>query len=288
MKMTILTDKTIMHNTLKRYSVIALAAITLAACKTQPQTVKESADNFKARITQQNVDATMWFNTSAEAHYIFLQTYNYATERLNMAVTKSADGKPTAIIVDLDETVLDNSPYQLRRIVEGEGYSEGSWNEWVNSASAKALPGALEFALHCQNRGVEIFYISNRSEELLIPTLANLKNLGFPFADEDHVYLKVGDESDKSFRRERVESTYNVLLYLGDNLRDFREDFVERRADFGKDLTTQLSTEMFERYILFPNPMYGQWEVPYAAGDSEEEANKKASLIEQLSTEEGE
>lgn len=286
--MTILIEKTIMRNTLKHFSVFAFAAITLAACKTQPQTVEESAVNYKAQLTQQNVDASVWFNTSAEAHYIFLQTYNYATEKLSTGVEQSRSAKPAAVIVDLDETVLDNSPYQMRRIVAGEGYTEGSWAEWVNAANAQALPGSLEFALHCQSRGVEVFYISNRSEELLEPTLTNLKNLGFPFADMDHVYLKVGDESDKSERRERVEGAYNVLLYLGDNLRDFREDFVERRADFGKDLTTQLSTEMFERYILFPNPMYGQWEVPYAADDSEEEVNRKSSLVEQLSTDEGE
>lgn len=281
--MITLIDKITMLKNVKRYSIIAGAAIFMAACGGQAETtatVTPEGPSADEVLSQQSVNATLWSGTSAEAHYIYLQTYHFAIEKLEQKIAKmGASDRPKAVVMDLDETVLDNSPFQFNMIQNGQVFNEAAWMEWVQSASAKALPGALNFVNYCESRGIEVFYVSNRSESTMVPTMQNLRNLGFPFVDEAYVLLMVADESDKTSRRDAVASSHDVLLYLGDNLRDYREAFADRGADMGVDMVDGNSNEMFEDFVLFPNPMYGDWTRPYRSGDLEKELDAKKVIL---------
>lgn len=215
------------------------------------------------------LNATLWSATSAEATLIYLQTWDLAKSRLRTNLEMVRPGRMPAVVVDIDETVLDNSPHYAERTGSGEMISSGSWEEWVLQANAEALPGALSFAQTCEDMGVQVFYISNRDQEHMMATMRNLSNLGFPFVDEDHVMLMEGGESDKSYRRTRAQSMCDVILYCGDNLRDFREDFANRQGEYGRPMVYAMSEELLSRFVLFPNPMYGSW----LSNFTDEEAN---------------
>lgn len=238
--------------------LVALLVLTLSACGSSKQPTIETIDPLEREMSRETVGATLWSQHAAEAQFIFYQNYHFARLQLDRKMRLQQYSRP-AVVLDLDETVLDNTPYQTRLIREGRLYSEASWQEWVREERATALPGALEFVNYARSKGVEIFYISNRSEALRGPTITNLVNLGFPSADNQHVLLQ-RESSDKTSRRNQVTSDFQVVLYLGDNLRDFSELFNQRPANQGAALVTENLQDLLNNFILFPNPMYGEWE----------------------------
>lgn len=285
--MIILIDKITMLKIGKQISALAVVAFLLVSCDSQKIVVPEGANNADAEknLSQQTMDAVLWSSSSAEAYYSYLQTYELATIKLNNALSQSKSDKPYAVIMDLDETVLDNSQYQLQLLKQGKTFSSGTWSEWVSGANATDLPGSYDFVNGCRSKGIEIFYISNRSVETMNSTIMNLKSLNFPYADEDHVYLKEGGESDKTERRNRVFGHYEVLLILGDNLADFSEAFAERGTGMGVNQVVELRSMLMEKFILFPNPMYGPWMNPFYSDSSEGTLNKKEGFVESKITE---
>jgi 5'-nucleotidase (lipoprotein e(P4) family) len=209
---------------------------------------------------------------------IYLQCYNWASRVLEEQL-QSPYELPPAVILDIDETVLDNSPQTVRQILDRTGFSEAMWDEWCSLAKAEALPGALEFTRLADSLGAEVFYISNRGEHLLNVTLKNLDTLGFPSADEDHVLLKTGTSS-KDHRRTLVSDRFDIILMVGDNLGDFAGVFDNRSQDNMQE-AIKLNRKMFgSRFIVLPNPMYGGWEKPYRAeSQSESLGLKRKSLV---------
>lgn len=264
--------KTFMHST--------FLAILLVACTATKNTVDTAKTDETNALSQQNVDATIWFNTSAENYYMFEQTYAYATELLRKKLMGYKGENIPAIVIDLDETVLDNSPYMLDLIKKGETFTEESWAKWVDKASANAMPGAIEFLRFCEASGVMVYYVSNRSEKHLEQTIANLTNLQLPNADP-HFVLLMQDSSDKSARRHAVETEHSVLLYLGDNLRDFDERFRDRTNAYGKVNVRASLNEMLPNFVLFPNPMYGQWQRAFTYKPDATPAEKAAAKVQQ-------
>ena len=190
--------------------------------------------------------------------------------------SKARSFKKRAVVVDVDETVLDNSPYQAQNILTGRGYPQG-WKTWVKKAQARPIPGALDFLRYADRKGVAIFYITNRKNWGRAATLKNLKTLGFP-VNPQHVMLRTTTKSKVS-RRQKALKNYRIVLLLGDTLGDFAEIFEgpiplnqrqqrvdEQRQQFGK------------KFIVLPNPMYGAWETAlydYRLGLSQ---SQKASL----------
>ena len=160
-------------------------------------------------------------------------------------------------ITDIDETVLDNSPYEAKCILDGTPYPEG-WAEWVNLSSARPLPGSQHFFNYAAGNDIEIFYITNRKEEFKQATLLNLKRFGFPFADEDHLFMRTGGSS-KDQRRIRIKDDYRVILLLGDNLEDFATAFENDSNLNKKEYVEKLKASFGRRVIVFPNAMYGSW-----------------------------
>ncbi len=230
--------------------------------------------------------ATLWFQKSAEAKAVYYQTFNFAKtvfdDKIKKDRFKLKKKKPKAIITDIDETILNNSPYEARLIETGTSYNEKSWSKWVNEKQAKALPGAVNFMNYVKGKGVDVFYISNRNVKYLQATLENLKKVGFPFADETHILLK-DKTSDKSARRDSVLKNYKVILYLGDNLRDFDENFKYAKNMNRNDSVAKYKDLFGAEYIVFPNPMYGEWEKAVYKGDfSKPNAEKRKMRIDAL------
>jgi 5'-nucleotidase (lipoprotein e(P4) family) len=220
--------------------------------------VKTAPAETKTETQDQLLLSVLWFQKSAEMRALYYQCYKNATDALIKNVDSSPKDKPLAVVLDIDETVLDNSPYEGWQILTNSGYSEEMWNKWVAKAEAKALPGAAQFTRFADSLGVAVFYVSNRSANATVPTLKNLTVERFACADSAHLFMKE-TTSSKVARRDKLKEKYNIILLVGDNLGDFDGVFDKRPVAFGfNDVETQ--KELFgTKYIVLPNPMYGTW-----------------------------
>lgn len=247
-------------------TIILISSILIQSCNQN----KNVQDNL--------LNATVWYQNSAEKEACYIQNFNIAKMKLFSNLQVSQSDLPKAVIVDIDETVLDNSPFEAYLIKNKLEYNKKLWTQWVKLEKAKALPGALDFAKFAKDNNVEIFYVSNRSVKNFDATLANLKSEGFPYADSTHIFLK-DTTSDKTYRRNIIEQKYDVILLIGDNLRDFDEDYKYIK---GKERSQELQTgkDLFgSKYIIMPNPMYGEWTKKYKGETFEE---KTLKMIENL------
>ncbi len=202
--------------------------------------------------------ALLWFQQSAESRAMFIQIYAWAEARLEQ-INMERGSQDAAILIDIDETVLDNSPQQAGILLGRHPDPEKSWDEWCHAAIATPLPGAHAFLTRADRLGFSIFYISNRSEKHLEATIQNLARLGFPQTDATHVLLR-GKESSKEERRRLVAKTYRVELLLGDSLNDLSAEFETKNAEQRADRVDSQRDDFLKRFILFPNPMYGSWQ----------------------------
>lgn len=231
---------------------------------------------------EQMVMATLWFQHSGEARALYYQAYNLAELRVRQALDTLPDNLPKAVIADIDETILDNSPSEGKNILEGNRYSSERWKTWTDNRSATGLPGSLEFAMFLESVGVDLYYISNRSVDEQNATLNNLKKLGYPFADAEHILLK-SDQSTKTPRRQLVAKNHYIILLLGDNLNDFSDVFEDRSQAYGFETVDKYSEEFGNRFILLPNPLYGSWTKPVYGSTSgmnpKEIAIKRKSFV---------
>ena len=202
--------------------------------------------------------ATLWYQKSAEMRALYYQCYANAETALLKNLAVAQGDKTPAVVLDIDETVLDNSPFQGWQVLENRNFSDESWTRWVELGMAGALPGALDFTRFADSLGVVVFYVSNRKTTEIAPTLENMKRLGFPGADSSHLLLKES-ESSKVARRSRIESTHEILLLVGDNLADLDAVFEKRGTDNGFSDADRMRGLFGTRYIVLPNPMYGTW-----------------------------
>ncbi|MBU1368359.1 MAG: 5'-nucleotidase, lipoprotein e(P4) family [Bacteroidetes bacterium] len=200
--------------------------------------------------------ATLYQQQAAEYKALCYQAFNIAAERLDSRLQSPTDNL-LAVVVDIDETVLDNSPYQAQGILDHFGYPE-KWDEWINAAKAEPVPGALEFLKYASEKGVAVFYISNRKEKLRESTLKNLQELGFPDAANEQLLLRT-TENDKEPRRQQVLATYEIVLLMGDNLGDFHSTFDTSDAAVRDSFTTKNISNFGKKWIVLPNAVYGSW-----------------------------
>lgn len=201
-----------------------------------------------------------WQKNSAEYYALCIQAYNMAKHKIDKTLTASSE-KPLAIIADIDETVLNNLPYNEMLIETGESFTQKTWSEWVNKQEATPIPGALDFFKHIEDLDIEIIYLSNRKVENYEPTKANLILAGFPFDDQTIMLLRDKD-GNKESRRQQI-SNYNIVLLLGDNLSDFNERFYKESNESRIEGIDSLQQMFADRYILFPNLIYGTWEMGF-------------------------
>jgi len=237
---------------MRRFTVILLLLSSLAFV---PGTVSQTPD------TDQSVMATLWYQKSGELRALCYQAYNLAEMRVNEYLSHPDSGAQPAVIFDIDETLLDNSPSEALNIIEGKPYTSDRWKAWTDRASARALPGAVDFCRFLARNDVELIYLSNRSNTEILTTMKNLQDLNFPYADRNHLYMKA-ETSDKESRRNIIEKKYNVILLVGDNLADFDEIFENRSVNLGFHAVDSLREEFGKKFIILPNPMYGGWTKP--------------------------
>lgn len=255
--------------------VSALASvILLTSCGSNTTKTKEAnSTSSKNQVTltydqqrsQENTMSVLWYQKAAETKALYLQGYNVATDRLK-EILKTPSDKPYSIVLDLDETVLDNSPYQVQNVKDGTAFNPKDWDVWVKKAAAKAVPGAKDFLQFADQNGVQIYYISDRTTSQVDDTIKNLKKEGIPVQGRDHLmFLEEGVKS-KEGRRQAVQEKTNLVLLFGDNLVDFADFSKTSEADRDKKLE-ELQKEFGEKFIIFPNPMYGSWESAVYAGN---------------------
>jgi 5'-nucleotidase (lipoprotein e(P4) family) len=189
-----------------------------------------------------------------------------------------------SVIVDVDETVLDNSRYQAELILRGVAYTQESWQAWCDRAEAGAVPGAVDFLNYVSRRGVRVFYITNRREGEKAGTMTNLRKLGFPDVSEKTVLIRErGATASKESRRQQIRSRYRIVLLVGDNLNDFSDQFAAKSISDRKGQVDHDVTEFGSRFIVIPNPMYGDWENSINGNKSnlteaERVANRRAAM----------
>lgn len=268
-----------MRRTLIRASWLFLlslvGAIGSGCASAPPVKVATVVAPAAAEVSHYDVlNAHLWQQTAEEYRASTLQAYAAARRGLDAALADPSwtaapeqagdfSHLPPAIILDVDETVLDNSPYATRSIRAGRRYEEPSWHQWCREARAEAIPGAREFTQYAASRGVAVFFITNRLAEVHQATRDNLGKQGFPLVADRETVLNRGlrpewDSSDKSARRAFVANQYRVLMLLGDDLNDFlpaRKTLAERRQ-----LTAPFAGWWGSRWIILPNPVYGSWE----------------------------
>lgn len=261
---------------------VAITAISMTGCSNLYSKSEDKVTlTYDELVARENMMATNWYQTSGEARALYLQGYNVATQRLKEYL-KTPHTKPYSIVLDLDETVLDNSPYQAENIILGRGYDSKSWDEWVNMKKAKAVPGAKEFLQFADKNGVEIYYISDRTESQLEATIENLRAEGIPVQANDSVLLKnKDDKSGKVNRREYVKNHTQLIMLFGDNLSDF-DLFSSKSIDERNAKVEELSKEFGDRFIIFPNPLYGAFETAIYGGkfpQAKEKLEIKESIL---------
>jgi 5'-nucleotidase (lipoprotein e(P4) family) len=212
--------------------------------------------------------AVAWKQTAAEYDALYLQGFNVARMHVDRALR---DGrKRLAVISDLDDTVLDTRDY-WREVLSANApmFDDATWDSWVATNRVKATPGAREFLTYCREQNVEVFYITNRDqgEKTTELALGNLTAAGLPFADATHLTV-LRETSDKEPRQRQISMSHDVVVYLGDNLNDFRRAYYVTEPETRRARLTSDSSEFGRRFILFPNPTDGHW-IRAIFGDSE-------------------
>lgn len=226
--------------------------------------------------TYENLNAVLWMQTSVEYQAAARQTYRGAEAALlrglrddhwTAALEQSGDYTklPPAVILDLDETVLDNSVYQARNVLDGKGYSDDTWNKWVEERAAGSVPGAVDFIQFAHANGVTPIYITNRVCDPANEndaTVAALRNLQLPISRDGGLLCAANSaESDKTQRRARTAEHYRILLLIGDQLGDFLQ-IPKPLADLaGREKLYEAHQRLWgDRWFQLPNPTYGSWE----------------------------
>lgn len=229
---------------------------------------------------EKTLDANLYMQTSAEYRAICVQTYNLAAERLHQRLGTAKFGeKSPAVILDLDETVLDNAAFQSFLDREGLTYTDALWEKWESQypKEVRLIPGAKNFIERAEALGVEVVYISNRLEKHKFATIEALRHLGLNVLDINERLRLKADTSDKTVRRAAVAAEHEIIMLLGDNLRDFSEVFVAPKLDYGQSLERIKGIDMRHAavdkhayrfgtdFFMFPNPVYGEWQKPLGA-----------------------
>ena len=241
---------------MKSYLYVAFIAFAVNACTSPKETQRTSTNS--GWVNGGKLWSSVFQQQAAEYDALCIQAYNIARTRLDEAL-QLTHSKPLAIITDVDETILDNSPFAVRQGLAGKDYELTAWQQWTELGIADTMPGAYSFFSYAASKNVEVFYVTNREEKERAGTLANLKKYGFPFSDDSHLLLK-STTSGKEARRQKVANTHEVVLLIGDNLSDFSAAFDKKPTADRAANVQSMAKEFGKRFILLPNFNYGGWE----------------------------
>jgi len=242
-----------------------LALVLASVLSFAPKSVIFAEDGAAPAYTQKDINeqlvmALLWMQTSAEYRELCYQAFNMAAMVVDKAVASAKAGdKPLAVVSDLDEALLDNSAFDAGLVGRDAAYSGKAWTEWEKAAQALAIPGAVDFVKYAASKKVEVFYVTNRDQAGFEGTLKNLATLGFPFADEKHLFVSSGS-SNKQPRFDQVGKDYSIIAYIGDNANDTPMGSYHKSMKDRNALVDQNKDKFGAAYIVIPNPSYGDWE----------------------------
>ena len=213
-----------------------------------------------------SIGGVLWHQTGAEYRALCYQAYNLARLQLDLALKAKVSDKRArklrpAIVVDADETVIDNSPYQAILAKTHTAYVNDTWHAWCERAEAQPVAGALDFLQYAHQRGVRVFYVTNRRTEEKQCTADNLRKVGFPDVSDDTLLVRTdAKDSSKEGRRQLIAQNHRILLLVGDNLNDLAQVFERKSIVERKAAVDAARAEFGTRFIVIPNAMYGDWE----------------------------
>lgn len=271
-------------------SISATYFVTSSTAQQSPAAAQVAANN------EYQAGATLWMQKAAEYRALAYQAFNLARWQLDADLDKKnikklprdERKKPRAIVVDIDETVLDNSPAQAADIKARKPFALPEWYAWGEMRKAKAIPGSVEFLNYAVSKGARIFFVSNRDEVQKQATIDNLKNVGFVDVTAENVLLRQKDAqgnniSTKQPRRDEISKKYRIVLLMGDNLDDLSDVFERRSVADRFAEVDSVKNEWGKRWIVLPNAMYGTWEsaiYEYARLTDAQKAEKRAAAFE--------
>ena len=230
--------------------VVSGLTVLTAGCVTDQKAAQ-------VQLEQQAVLGLNWVQHSGECEALAYQAFNTARKAFDVA--KPQAGRKKAVIVDLDETMIDNSAYAAWRVKNGVPYTKPTWARWMEARQATAIAGAVSFARYDNSHGGKMFYISNRDDTSYAATVSNLQKLGFPGVSRETVLLRT-EQSNKQARFDRVKSKgYDVVVYAGDNLNDFGAQFYGKNNSERRLLVAAQQNKFGSKFIMLPNPNYGDW-----------------------------
>ena len=242
-------------------SVSATYFVTISTAQQGVSVVQAAVDN------EYQAGATLWMQKAGEYRALAYQAFNLARWQLDAdfdkknvkKLPKAEQKRLRAVMVDIDETILDNSPAQAANIKNRQPFDLKQWYAWGEMRKAKAIPGSVEFLNYATSKGVKVFFVSNRDAVQKQATLDNLKNVGFKDVTDDNVLLRTA-ESSKEARRLIILQKYRIVFFMGDNLDDHSNVF-ERKSVADRFAEVDKAKDQFgKRYIMLPNAMYGTWE----------------------------
>ena len=248
-----------------------------------------------SRDAHEQLQAVLWMQSSAEYWALAAPVYSRARTTLDAAIADvswtaaieqdgaNLSGLPMSIVMDLDETVLDNSAFQGQLVLDRTIYTSERWGRWVALASATEVPGAVDFVKYARSRNVRVVFVTNRTLQEKPATLKNLDALLGTGTRADDVLTtnENGWVSDKTARRAFVARTHRILMLVGDDLNDFVSLAATKTPADRLALAKQYSSRWIDRWILIPNPAYGSWDrIIYAGvtGDQEVLLKKRESV----------
>lgn len=264
-------------------SVISTYFVTVSTAQqaTTPQ-AQIAADN------EYQVGGILYMQKAAEYRALCYQAFNWARltldadDKTKKKLPKIDRRKPRAIVVDIDETVLDNSPAQAYAVKNRSPFNLKDWYAWGDMRKAKAIPGAVDFLNYAVSRGVKVFYVSNRDEVQKQATIDNLKSVGFQDVSPENVILR-DKESGKETRRQTIAQKYRIVILMGDNLNDLSNVF-EKKSVADRFAETDKNRALFgNKFIVLPNAMYGDWEsaiYEYNRLTEAQKTEKRANALE--------
>lgn len=237
-----------------RFAFVALLCV--GACARSPTTAPRPAQ--ATAPARQLPNDVRWFRTSAEYRALARQAYEVAGDQIP-ELARGLAPQSWTVVLDADETVLDNSEYQRRRVVLDSGYTEASWAAWVNERAAPPVPGAPDLTHRVHTLGGRVAIVTNRADSLCAATRANLQSAGI---EADVVLCQPRGESDKNPRFQRIQNggavpglpPLTIVAWFGDNILDFPNMTQAARND------PRALDEFGKRYFILPNPMYGSWQ----------------------------
>jgi 5'-nucleotidase (lipoprotein e(P4) family) len=226
-------------------------------------------------VANDYLESAFWTQRSVEFKGNALGIYALGKLRLDQAladkdwtaapVEQTGDYKdlPPAVVLDIDETALDNSLYQVWQIKNGQPFSLATWNQFCAAQVSRAVPGAVAFTQYADSRGVKVFYISNRSGETEKDTRENMAKLGFPMGGNVDTFLMQNEKPDwkcrKGTRRAVIAKDYRILLEFGDNFGDFDDRFQSSEADRLK-FFEENKARWGREWLVIANPTYGSFD----------------------------